>query len=104
MINTSALFPGGGDNFTFVGNVAPPRPTTPQAAILSIISFAPRLIFLTVASVRSIDSSHSSPSTIITTALHGLPARSFMISIDFTVPETEECTGAEIKPEGLAIN
>ena len=53
---------------------------------------------------RSMSSIHSSPSTSITTALPALPARSFTISIDFTVPLTDECTGAETKPVGLAIS
>ena len=63
MMMISALLPGGGISFTCVGKVAPPRPTIPAAAILSTISLDDNVQSFTNASLRSIVSSHSSPST-----------------------------------------
>ena len=48
-------------------------------------------------------SSHSSPSTAISTVIWGLPARSFLGPMDLTVPDTEEWMKAETNPPGSAI-
>ena len=95
---------GGGESFTFVGKVAPPKPTTPHSLMRSTICFWSRVMSFTIVSVLSIVSTHSSPSTSIVIVFTGLFARSFTIPIDFTVPLTEECTGAETKPVGVPIN
>ena len=104
MMRNSAFLPGGGESFTFVGNVAPPKPTIPHSLIFSIISFESSFISFSILSERSIVSTHSSPSTVITTALQGLPARSKTVSMPFTVPDTLECTGAEMNPFAFAIS
>ena len=104
MITISALFPGGGINFTCVGKVAPPRPTIPEAAILSTISLEDSAHSFTKVSLRSIVSSHSSPSTSIYIAGRLYPLASRALSILFTLPDTEEWMFADTKPPALASN
>src|SRR5574344_2351236 len=95
---------GGGQSLIDVGNVAPPNPTTPHSLILSTNCFWSSLISMTTASERSMFSIQSSPSTSLITVITGLPAISFTGSIERTVPETEEWTGAETNPFGFAIS
>ena len=55
----------GGQSFTCVGKQAPPRPTIPASAIFFTISSAESSHSFTSVALRSIVSSHSSPSTSI---------------------------------------
>ena len=103
MIRQSAFFPGPGLSFTWVGKVAPPRPTTPQDFILSSMKPGSSGISVTSVSERSMPSAHSSPSTAISICVTQLPARSLRGDIAFTVPLTGECTNAEMNPPGSAI-
>jgi len=61
----SQVLPGGGDNFTCDGKVAPPSPTIPAAPIRSMISSGEAVIFLFISGDLSIVSSHTSPSVLI---------------------------------------
>ena len=74
----------------WVGKAAPPKPTIPDFAIISIISFEEALISLTILGDLSIDSSHTSPSTFITIWGIRFPEISGIGSTAVTVPETEE--------------
>lgn len=103
MIRHSAVFPGGGVSLTWVGKVAPPRPTTPQAFILSRMKPLSSGISVTRVSERSIPSAQVSPSTAISTCITMLPARSLRGAMPFTVPLAGEWTKAEMNPPGSAI-
>ena len=99
----SALNAGGGHNFTCVGKQAPPKPTIPASAIFFTISSAVRLHSFTNVSVRSMVSSHSSPSTSMNTAGLAYPLASTIVSIFATFPLTDEWIAADTKPPGSAI-
>ena len=102
-IRHSATLPGGGLSLTWVGKVAPPRPTTPAALILSRMAALSSGMAVTRSWLRSIAGSHSSPSTAISTCIMKLPARSWRGAMALTVPDTGEWTKAEMKPPGSAI-
>ena len=89
IISTSALLPGGGVSFTWVGKVAPPIPTIPAAAIALTISSLVRLLLCSIFSERLISGIHSSPSVLMVIAGLEIPAASVTLSIETTVPETE---------------
>ena len=103
MIRRSHFEPGGGDSLTWVGKVAPPRPTTPPRRIFSRMALPSSGMSVIRVSEVSMPSSHSSPSRAISMVITGLPARSARGAIDLTVPETEAWMKAETKPPGSAI-
>ena len=79
---------------TGVGKVAPPMPTMPASRMMPTASLGVRLSGF-AGGLSSIHSSLKSFST--TTASTSVPLKVMVWMMSTTVPETEECTGAETK-------
>ena len=94
-ITTSALLSGGGDTFTWLGNVAPPIPTIPASFMIPTISSLLKSSNWPFGWTLSCNSSLKSFS--ITTHWAEPPGTS-CCSIAITLPDTEEWTLHETKP------
>ena len=99
-IITSMFESGGGDNFTCVGNVAPPIPTIPASCMIFMISFGSRLSNSPCGLTLSSSSSLKSFSITIHCPI---PPGTSCIFISITLPETDECTLADTKPPAWPI-
>ena len=89
----------GGESLTWVGNVAPPKPTMPASRTASRSFSAP------ASSARGArDGSHSSrPSFSRITAATRRPPAMMRGWMPLTLPETDACTAALTKPSGAPI-
>ena len=98
----SGTFPAGGDSFTRVGNVAPPRPTMPLSPTALTISAGVRASASSAVSGAGSVSCASVSGVMIIASCH-CPWGVWTWSSFLTVPVTGECTGAPTNPPASAI-